>query len=137
MDDDKKAFIQHFIKTYESHDLEAFWKFYAEDCKFTVLTRFGITPSWEHFKVFMAAFLTAFPDVHHDIKMMVTEGENVWVHYHVTGTHKGTLRGIMPTQRHVAYSIVAMYRIINKTIVEVDLVADNLLMLQQLGVVQR
>lgn len=130
---DNKQLIHDFIETYERHDLDAMWNFYSPDCRYTVLTRFGIEPTLENYKRFMANFLVAFPDVHHSFEGMVAEDENVWVHYKVTGTHQGVMRGIAPSHKKVSYSIVSMYKVIDGKITEADFVADDLTMLRQIG----
>ena len=131
--DSIERFLRRFLDTYERRDLDALWSFYGEDCRFPVLERFGIEASWENYKRFMTAFIDAFPDVHHHIEKLVTDGENVWALYTMTGTHRGPLRGMQPTGRTVRYSIVAMYRIADGLIVEADFVSEELRMMRQLG----
>jgi predicted ester cyclase len=59
----------------------------------------------------------------------------VWAPYTMTGTHRGPLRGMVPTGRTVRYSLVGMYRIVDELIVEADFVSDDVRMMRQLGVV--
>jgi len=87
--DEKPArFIRRFLDTYEAHDLDRLWTFYSKDCSFPVLEHFGMEPSWERYKTFMATFIDAYPDVHHSIDKLVTDGDNIWALYTVTGTHR-------------------------------------------------
>lgn len=52
------------------------------DCRFPVLERFGIDPTWENHKVFMTRFIEAFPDnIHHTIEKRVTDSDNIWALY--------------------------------------------------------
>lgn len=83
----------------------------------------------------MVRFLDAFPDLHHIIEKLVTDGHNVWVLYTITGTHRGPLRGMAPTERSVRYSLVAMYRIEDERILEADFISDDLTMMRRLGAV--
>ncbi|MHB8188592.1 MAG: ester cyclase [Dermatophilaceae bacterium] len=103
------------------------------DCRFPALERFGIDPTWESYKVFMTRFIEAFPNIHHTIEKLVTDGDNIWALYTMTGTHRGPLRGVEPTGRQVRYPIVAMYQVAGDLITEADFVSDDLLMLRQLG----
>jgi steroid delta-isomerase-like uncharacterized protein len=128
-----EALIRRFLDTYESHDLEALWAFYSADCRFPVLERFGIAPTWENYQVFMTRFVDAFPDVHHTIEKLVTEDDNIWALYTVTGTHLGPLRGMEPTGKQVHYSIVSMYRVASGLIAAADFLSDDLRMMRQLG----
>jgi len=132
-DEKPERFIRRFLDTYEAHDLDRLWTFYSKDCKFPVLERFGMEPSWERYKIFMATFIDAFPDVHHIIDKLVTDGDNIWALYTVTGTHRGALRGIKPTGKQVRYPIVAMYRVVNGLITEADFISDDLRMMRQIG----
>jgi predicted ester cyclase len=131
--DSAERFLRRFLDTYERCELVTLWSFYGDDCRFPVLERFGIEPSWENYRRFMTTFIEAFPDVHHHIEKVVADGENVWALYTITGTHRGRLRGMQPTGRSVRYSIVAMYRIADGLIVETDLLSEELRMMRQLG----
>jgi steroid delta-isomerase-like uncharacterized protein len=44
----------------------------------------------------------AIPDFHMDIVAMAEEGEDVFVHWRLTGTHQGPLLGIEPTGKKLA-----------------------------------
>ncbi len=129
-----EQYLRRFLDTYESHDLDGLWSFYSQDCRFPVLERFGIDPTWDKYKTFMTTFINAFPDVHHQIDKVVTDQDNVWALYTVTGTHSGPIRGIEPTGRRVRYPIVSMYRVDGGLITEADFVSDDLRMMRQLGV---
>ncbi len=75
------------------------WTFYDPDCRFPVLERFDLEPTWENYRAFMTRFIDAFPDIHHHIEKVVVDGENVWALYTMTGTHRGPLRGIDASHR--------------------------------------
>jgi len=126
-------FIRRFLDTYEEHDLDTLWTFYSPDCRFPVLERFDIEPSWENYKVFMETFIDAFPDVHHTIEKLMTDGDSIWALYTMTGTHLGPVRGVQPTGKQVRYPLVAMYRVADGLITEADLVSDGLRMMRQIG----
>jgi predicted ester cyclase len=53
----------------------------------------------EHRALLTAAVNNAFPDLQHEIKAMVAEGDKAAVRLNVTGTHKGEFQGILPTGR--------------------------------------
>ncbi|QBD74486.1 hypothetical protein EPA93_00140 [Ktedonosporobacter rubrisoli] len=133
--EENKELIRHLITAYERHDLETFWRGIDPQGNFPVLKRFGIDPTYANYHSFMTAFLEALPDVHHTFEDMVAEGERVWVSYTIWGTHEGMLRNVPATHKPVTYSLIAMYRFAHGKIVEADFLADNLSLLQQLGVI--
>jgi predicted ester cyclase len=51
----------------------------------------------EGFKPFFQSFRLAFPDIHVSIARIVSQGDMVAAHCHVTGTHLGAGLGIAPT----------------------------------------
>ncbi len=130
-----QRFLRRFLDIYEARDLDRLWTFYSPSCRFPVLARFGIEPDWEHYQRFMTTFIDAFPDIHHSIEKVVADGQNVWALYTMTGTHRGPIRGLLPTGKQVRYPIVAMYQVANGLISEADFVSDDLLMMRQLGAV--
>jgi steroid delta-isomerase-like uncharacterized protein len=126
-------FIRDFLDTYERHDLDTLWTIYSPKCSFPVLERFGIEPSLDNYKGFMATFIDAFPDVHHTIENLLSDGDRIWALYTMTGTHRGLLRGVPGTGKQVRYPIVAMYRVADGLITEADFVSDDLRMMRQIG----
>jgi hypothetical protein len=54
-------FLRRFLDTYEAHDLEALWRFYSADCRFPILERFDMDPTWENYKAFMTGSSTPSP----------------------------------------------------------------------------
>jgi predicted ester cyclase len=53
----------------------------------------------------------AFPDWHWEIRHLVVDGENIAVHFTVTGTHRGVFREIEATGRQVTTSEFTFYHI--------------------------
>ena len=41
------------------------------------------------------------PDFHMEVRNVAAQGEDVYVHWHLTGTHQGPLQGIAPTGRRL------------------------------------
>jgi len=48
---------------------------------------------------FMTIYIAAFPDLHFEINQMLADGDFVVTRYTATGTHRGNLMGIAPTQK--------------------------------------
>ncbi len=88
----------------------------------------------EGFKAVASMYLIAFPDFHITIDDMVAEGDMVCVRFTNTGTHQGELMGMPATGASVVGTGMAIHRISDGRIQEAWLFADELGMMQQLGV---
>src|SRR5882757_10572192 len=60
-----------------------------------------------------APLISAFPDWHWEMRHIVTDDDNIVVHFTVTGTHLGTFQGIGATGRRVAVSEFTHYHLEN------------------------
>ncbi len=89
----------------------------------------------EVLKQHIAMFETAFPGYQLKADEMIAEGNLVFVRTTFTGTHSGDLMGIAPTGKPVTISIALTYRIKNGKIVDHWMLADQLTMMQQIGVI--
>ena len=89
----------------------------------------------EPYKQFLSMYLTAGPDLHFTIEDEVAEGDKVVTRYTTRGTHVGPFMGIPPTGKHVTVTGIAITRIAHGKVVEEWANADELGLLQQLGVV--
>ena len=95
----------------------------------------GIPLDLEGFKQQVTMLLAAIPDVHITIEDMIAEGDKLVARWTFTATHKGELMGIAPTGKQITVSVMAISRIAGGKFAEVWELADQLGMMQQLGVV--
>jgi steroid delta-isomerase-like uncharacterized protein len=84
----------------------------------------------------LEAFATGFPDLRFTANDIVVEGERVVLHWVLEGTHRGVFQGIPATGKKISIEGMSLHRFAGDRIAETHIVADNLAMLQQLGVVQ-
>ena len=89
----------------------------------------------EGLKQYFMVFRSAFPDVHITIEDMIAEGDTIAVRQTSRGTHQGDLMGMPPTGKQVTVTGIAIHKIANGKFVESWINADNLGLLQQLGVI--
>jgi predicted ester cyclase len=87
------------------------------------------------YKQSMDELFSAFPDMHWTIDDMIVEGDKVAVRYTMTGTHKGALMGIPPTNKKITISVIGIDRIAGGKFIEGWDRMDTLGMMQQLGVI--
>lgn len=86
-------------------------------------------------KQFYATLREAFPDLHFTIEDQIAEGDRVVTRWTARGTHTGTFNGIPPTGKTGIVSGIDIDRIANGKVVECWPNADELGLLQQLGVI--
>jgi len=87
------------------------------------------------FKKSMSEFYSAFPDNRFTIDDMVVEGDKVAVRWTMTGTHKGKLGGIPPTNKKMTIWGIYIDRVAGGKFVETWERFDTLGLMQQLGLV--
>ena len=83
---------------------------------------------------FYGALHNAFPDLHFTIEDQIAEGDRVVTRWTATGTHTGAFQGIPPTGTRFKLSGIDIDRIAGGKVVECWPNADELGLLQQLGV---
>jgi predicted ester cyclase len=79
-------------------------------------------------------FDTAFPKYEMFMDEITAEGNRVVVRARFKGCHTGEFSGILPTNRNVEFPFVISYDIENGMIVQHWLIADQVALMQQLGV---
>jgi len=82
----------------------------------------------------IAFFEAAFPGYQIIAENYIAESDKVVLRGTMQGTHKGDLMGIPPTGKDVTVSLIIIYRIVENKIVEHWMVADQMSLMQQLGV---
>ena len=89
----------------------------------------------EEFKQSIAFMEATFPRYGISLKDILAEGDKVVIRGTFRGTHKGELMGLAPTGKDVTMPIIVTYRIANDKIVKGWVSADQLGLMQQLGVI--
>ncbi|MGG9960410.1 ester cyclase [Ferruginibacter sp. SUN106] len=82
----------------------------------------------------IAFFDKAFPQYELVADEMTAEGNRVVVKARFKGVHQGEFNGILPTHRTAEFPFVVSYDIENGKIVHHWLIADSMIMMEQLGV---
>ena len=84
---------------------------------------------------FVREFREAFPDFHDTIDDQVAEGDKVVTRFTSTGTHRGVLMGLQPTNKRATWMGIVIDRIEEGKIVEEWVSWDLFGMMQQLGAI--
>ncbi|HET9444876.1 MAG TPA: ester cyclase [Steroidobacteraceae bacterium] len=90
-------------------------------------------PGPDGLKPIVLAMRRAFPDLRYEIKDVVATEESVVIRVVMTGTHRGDLFGLAPTNRRVTVNQINIERIENGRIAEHWRVTDELTLMRQLG----
>jgi steroid delta-isomerase-like uncharacterized protein len=89
----------------------------------------------EGLKQVIAAFRTAFPDIHWVIEEMVAEGDKVFSRFTWHGTHRDKFFGIPATGREIVVRGMVVDRVVAGKMVDSLILMDGLGMMTQLGVI--
>ena len=130
-----KQVVRQFFELLGRHDTERMEQLLVSS------TQYSFHPSgmphmdWNRHKQLLATITRAFPDLHHNIKEMVAEGDKVAVRLNVTGTHKGEFQGISPSGRKLSLDEMAFLTIIEGRITEGWITSDTMSFMQQIGAI--
>ena len=94
----------------------------------------GQSVTREALKQALAGRRVAFPDIQVTVDDQVAEGDKVSTRRTWRATHRGPYRGVAPTGKQVTWTQISIVRFSQGRIVEDWAVADELSILQQLGV---
>lgn len=130
-----KVAVRRFIEEVQNQkDWDAFDELNAPD--FVNLSAPpGVPKDLQGGKMFLGAFVNAFPDSHVTVDEMIAEGDLVATKKTMTGTHTGEFNGIAPTGKRVEIQYVDFLRLRDGQIIEHWLSMDQLSFMQQLGVI--
>jgi steroid delta-isomerase-like uncharacterized protein len=93
----------------------------------------GYSPDRDGLKKSISEFRSAVPDLQVKVEDLITEGDKVVARWTSSGTQKGELMGIPPTNKKVSMVGITICRIENGKIVEEWSQADFAGLMQQLG----
>jgi predicted ester cyclase len=82
-------------------------------------------------------FDSVFPKCTAFVDELIAEGNKVVLRARLKGRHEGAMNGIPPTYRDVEYSFVVCYEIKNDRIVHHWIIADQVTLMEQLGIIDQ
>jgi len=88
----------------------------------------------EAYKIQVALYLSAFPDLRFTVEDTVCEKDKLVSSWTITGTHKGEFMGIRPTNRTVSVDGITIHYLANGKIIDSNVSWDALGLMRQLGV---
>ena len=126
------ALIRWAFELLNSRDVEPLRQLWTEATveRFPSVTVHGADGMAEYFQ----ALVTALPDFHMQVLKIAESGEDVFVHWHLTGTHTGgPLEGIDPTGRAVAVDGMDHFVVRDGTVATNFVVFDQMQFARQIG----
>jgi predicted ester cyclase len=120
---ENKAFIARYFEAIS-----------GKDKPLSVVNRY-VADSDQELKNHIAFFEASFPQYELIADEMLAEGNKVTVRARFIGTHKGELMGIPPTGKTTEIEIALIYEVENGKIVNHWMLADQMSLMQQLGVI--
>ena len=130
-----KRVVRQFFELLGQNDTERMEQLLVSSTQYSFHPSGMSHMNWNEHKRLLATITRAFPDLHHDIKDMVAEGDKVAVRLNVTGTHKGEFQGIPPSGRKLSLDEMAFLTIIDGRITEGWITSDTMSFMQQIGAV--
>jgi steroid delta-isomerase-like uncharacterized protein len=95
----------------------------------------GLPPTRDGVIQFFKMFRQAFPDLHANIEFAIAKDDRVVSYVTMTGTNKGEFMGMPATGKKIEFRVIDIIRYKDGMAVEHWGLADDLTMMQQLGVI--
>jgi len=124
------------VEAFNKHDLALLDEFIAPDCVNHTRQLRGL----EQVKQYTNTIFRGSSDLQVTIEDIIAEGDKVWLHFKVTGTHTGewNLFGVplAPTGKKIAYTGVGIWRIVDGKVVERKSIRDMLDLFREIGIIE-
>ena len=140
--ENNKAIVRRFTEELNKGNIGIMDELFSPDFVHPALQLRGL----ESYKQLETATRKAFPDLYDTIEDIIAEGDKVWVHAIVTGTHTGEWHIVLPhinkemrltpTGKKITFTYVGIYRIADGKIAERETVYDLMDLYKQLGVIE-
>jgi steroid delta-isomerase-like uncharacterized protein len=90
---------------------------------------------FEGHKQFAGAFYSGFPDLSHTIEETVADEDKVAVRFTIRGTNTAPFMGMPPTNKPIEMTAIAVLRIEDGKVAEINAAFDEMGLMRQLGVI--
>lgn len=133
----KAIVLRYFEEAANTHQYDRVDEFMSEGIEFH---HGGLHPGREALKQWLTTFVAAVPDYHVTVDDMVAEGDKVVVRVTTSGSHQGEFllpdgQSIPATGNTVNFPTCFIFRVDNGKMTEAWTFGDNLVVMQQLGVI--
>ncbi len=133
--DQNKALIRGYTDLMNQHNLDAAFANLSADFRTHNVPPTGMPGDIEAARQFFTMLFNAFADFQATLEDVIAEGDRVVIRVTGRGTHTAEFMGVPSTGKQVTWRFITIYRIADNKLAEVWSEADQLGMMQQLGLV--
>jgi len=133
LEENKTLLRSYMEEVLNKGNLNAVDRYYAPNCIDHTAPP-GTPPGVDGIKQLLTVTLSAFSDIQVTIEDIVAEDDKIVSRFTIQGTHTGEFMGIAPTGREITVMQISIDRIADGKIVEHWGLADQMALMQQLGV---
>lgn len=134
-----KKVVERMWSAMEKNRLDEIDELLAPDCHFK-MPGFELRGGAAELKPMLSAYITAFPDLKHEVKHVVESNGTIAIELNVTGTHVGPMQtpeGTIPaTGKKILWESCDYVRVVNGKVVSWHAYYDNTPFLTALGLMR-
>lgn len=132
--EDNKTLVHRVIAAFNSGDVASTAQWFTDDIRYTI-GNYPVINGRDELGTFLREIRESFPDFTFTIEEIVAESDSVAFRFVATGTHRGALQGILPTNKPFRMNGISIARVTDGKISELWESLDQLGQLQQLGLI--
>jgi steroid delta-isomerase-like uncharacterized protein len=132
--DENRQVIRQVFNAWNAHDAESYLKLLDKETVWDSDAFPAPFRGHEGARQFFQVYVRAFPDLHLDIEQMIADEDYVVTRWRSSGTHRGDLGGIAPTNRRAELHGCTVTEVTNGKVGRAWVYFDNARLLRQLGV---
>jgi steroid delta-isomerase-like uncharacterized protein len=134
MSEENMTIVRHLCEEIGKGNLDVINEHYAADCVYHS-PAYGDLNGPEGVRLLFESTFATFPDLCFTVEDIIADVDTIAARYLVTGTHRGELMGVPPTNNQVIWTAMDISRFEDGKIVETWHEANVLGMLQQIGAI--
>jgi steroid delta-isomerase-like uncharacterized protein len=135
--ENNKAIARRFVQVWGDGNLDVVDELAAPSLVVRYPTIPQVIQGSRAFRHVLAGFRSAFPDSALRVEEEIAEGEKVVIRWSFSGTHKGDILGVPPTDKKVTWTGITIYRIVDGKVVEEQGEEDFAGFFRQVGLVRQ
>jgi steroid delta-isomerase-like uncharacterized protein len=132
--DSKTIVLRLYEDVWNKRKLEAVSELFSPSHALRDNNSSGSSVGPEAYKIQVAMYLAAFPDLRFVVEDTVAEKDKLVTSWTISGTHKGEFLGVRPTNKKITIEGITIHYLANGKIIDSNVSWDALGLMRQLGV---